>query len=149
MAGRSVVMSAAYFLLQLIHFVREKFHRTAAFRANHVVMAAAVVLVLVTGDAIVESDFAGQAALGQQLESAIDGGVANSRIFLLHQAVQFVRRKVVASFQERAEDGIPLRRLLQADFLEVPVKNFLGLAHHLARDGRLVINALLQHEVSG
>jgi hypothetical protein len=31
----------------------------------------------------------------------------------------------------------------------VPVKNFLGLAHHLARDGRLVINALLQHEVSG
>src|SRR6267154_3472324 len=51
MAGRSVVMSAAYFLLQLIHFVREKFHRTAAFRANNVVMAAAVVLVLVTGDA--------------------------------------------------------------------------------------------------
>ncbi len=33
--------------------------------------------------------------------------------------------------------------------LEVPVKDFLSLAYHFARDGWLVIDALLQHEVSG
>ncbi len=100
MTGRSVIVSTAYFLLQLIHFVGKEFHRTAALRANHVVMAAAVVLVLITGNAIVEGDFAGQSAFGQKLQSAIDGGVTNAGIFLLHQAVQFVGRKVVASFQE-------------------------------------------------
>src|SRR5258708_40177344 len=100
MACRSVVVSATYFLLQLIHFARKEFHRTAAFGANHVVMAAAVVLVLVTGDAIVEGDFAGQSAFGQKLQSAIDSSVTNARIFLLHQAVQFVGREVVASFQK-------------------------------------------------
>src|SRR5580704_6126204 len=68
-AGRRVVVSAPDFLLQLIHFVGKEFHRTAAFGANHVVMAAAVVLMLVAGDAIVEGDFAGESALGQQLES--------------------------------------------------------------------------------
>jgi hypothetical protein len=31
----------------------------------------------------------------------------------------------------------------------VPMKDFLRLAHHLARDGWLIIDALLQHELSG
>jgi hypothetical protein len=56
---------AADLLLQLADFRRKELDRTAAIRANHVVMAATVVLMLVTGDAIVESNFAGQAAFGQ------------------------------------------------------------------------------------
>jgi len=39
--------------------------------------------------------------------------------------------------------------LFQANAFEVLVKNALGLANHLARDGRLIIDALLQHEGSG
>jgi hypothetical protein len=31
----------------------------------------------------------------------------------------------------------------------MPVKDGLGLVHHLARNGRLIINAFLQHEESG
>jgi hypothetical protein len=31
----------------------------------------------------------------------------------------------------------------------VLVEHLLGLAHHLARDGALVVDALLQHEPSG
>jgi hypothetical protein len=31
----------------------------------------------------------------------------------------------------------------------MPVEDRLGLAYHLARDGRLIIDALLQHERSG
>ncbi len=71
-------------LLQVVNFGREEFHRTAAFRAHHVVVAAAIVLVLVTGDAVVKSDFTSQTALGQQFEGAVDGGESDLGIFFLH-----------------------------------------------------------------
>src|SRR5258708_31881876 len=90
MTSSGVVMSAAYFLLQLIHFVREKLHRTATFRANHVVMAAAVLLVLVTGNAIVENDFAGLSSLCPPLGGAINGGVTQFCVFFFLQAVQIL-----------------------------------------------------------
>jgi hypothetical protein len=63
--------------------------------------------------------------------------------------MKFVGGEVVAGFEKRAQDGVALRRLLEADALEVAVENVLSFAHHLARDGRLVINALLEHERSG
>jgi hypothetical protein len=56
---------AADLLLQLADFRRKKLNRTAAIGANHVVMAATVVLMLVAGDAIMESNFAGQSAFSQ------------------------------------------------------------------------------------
>jgi hypothetical protein len=118
-AGGGVVVPAADFLLQLVHFARKKFHRTAALGADHVVMAAPVVLVLVAGDAVVEGDFAGQSALGQQFERAVDRGVADAGVFFLHQAVQFVGGEMVAGFQKGAQNGVALRGLLQADALEM------------------------------
>ena len=153
-AGGGVVVSASDFLLQLVHFMGKEFHRTAAFGADHMVMAAPVVLVLVAGNAIVESDFAGQSALGEQFESAVDGGIADAGVLFLDEAVQFVGGKMVAGFEEGAQDGIALGGLLQADTLEVAVEDVLCFAHHLARDGGLVIDtflehALLQHEGSG
>ncbi len=149
MAGGGVVVSAAYFLLQLIHFSGKEFDRAAALGANHVVMAAPVVLVLVTGNAVVEGYFAGEPGFGQQLESPIDGGVADAGIFLLDKAVQFVGGEVVAGLEESAQYCVALGRLLEAYTLEVTVEDILGFAHHLARDGRLIIDALLQHEGSG
>jgi len=113
------------------------------------VMTAPVVLVFVAGDAIVEGDLTGQSALGQQLKGAVDGGVADAGIFLMYKAMQFVGGEVVAGFQKGMQDRVALRRLLQADTLEMPVKDRLGLVHHLARNGRLIINAFLQHEESG
>ena len=75
-------------------------------------MAAAIVLVLVAGDAIVEGDFAGQAAFGQQFQRAVDGGVADAGIFFLDETVQFLGREVIAGFQKSAQDGVPLLGLL-------------------------------------
>jgi hypothetical protein len=112
-------------------------------------MAAPVVLVLVARNSVVEGNLAGESALGQQLEGAVYGGVADAGIFFLDQAVQFIDGQVVAGFKERAQDGVALRRLLQADALEMLVENPLRFAYHLARDGRLVIDALLRHEGSG
>ncbi len=106
-------------------------------------MAAPVVLVLVTGDAVVEGDFAGQSALGEQLERAVNRGVADDGVFFLHQAVQFVGGEMIASFQKGAQNGVALRGLLQANPLEMLVENALRFAHHLRGDGGLVVDALL------
>ena len=77
-------------------------------------MAAPVVLVLVAGDAVVEGDFAGQAALRQQFQRAVDGGVSDAGIIFLHQAVQFVGGEMVAGFEERAQNRVALGGLLVA-----------------------------------
>ena len=82
-------------------------------------MAAAVVLVLVASDAIVESDFAGQATLRQQFQRAVDGGVADAGVFFLYQAMEFVGREVVAGFKKGAQNSIALRGLLQADAFQM------------------------------
>ena len=138
-------MFATDFFFQFVHFAREKFHRAATFSADHVMVAAAVVLVLVARDAIVKRNFAGQAAFGKKLQGAVHRGVTDARVFLLNQAMEFVHGRVVASFDESAKDGVALRGLLESDPLQVPMQQPLGLADHLWRQVRLVINALLQH----
>jgi hypothetical protein len=65
MTSGRVIVSAADFLFQLINFTGKKLHRTAALRADHVVMAAAIVLVLVARDTVVESNLARQSAFGE------------------------------------------------------------------------------------
>ena len=52
-------------LLQLADFRGKELYRTPAIGAHHVMMAATVVLMLVTGNTVVEGDFAGEAAFGQ------------------------------------------------------------------------------------
>ena len=136
---------AADFLLKLADFLGKEFDRTAAIGADHVVMAAAVVLMLVAGDAVVEGDLAGQTTLRQQFQRAINRGVADAGIFFLHQAVQFVSGEMVAGFEKSMQDRVALRRLFQANRLQMAVKDFLGFADHLAGDGGLIIDSLLQH----
>src|SRR5579864_9367716 len=63
MAGGVVMVFPTNLLLKLVDFGRKKFHRAAASCADHVVMAAPIVLVLVAGDTVMESHFACQPAL--------------------------------------------------------------------------------------
>ena len=63
-AGGEVVILLADLLFQLTNLLRKKFHRTAAFRANHVMVAAPVVLMFVASDAIMKGHFTGKTALG-------------------------------------------------------------------------------------
>src|SRR2546422_10764776 len=100
MARREVVVLASDLLFKAVDFGRKKFHRTAAFRAHHVMVAAAVVLVLVAGEAIMKSDFAGPAALGQQLERAINRGKTDLGVLLLHQPGDVAASEVAAGFPE-------------------------------------------------
>jgi hypothetical protein len=141
-----IVVSTPDFLLQLVYLLGKKFNRTATLRADHVMVTAPVVLMLVPRYAIMKCNFAGQAAFRQQLKRAIDRGEADARVFLVYEAVQVVGRKVIPGFEKGAQDGVPLRSLLEADSLEMAVQDVLRLAHHFAGNGGLVINAFLQHE---
>src|SRR5271169_275165 len=140
--GGEVVIPAADFLFELADFLGKKLNGTATTGANHVVMTAAVVLVLVTGNAVVEGDFAGQATLRQQFQRAVDGGIADAGVLLLHQAVEFIGGKMVAGFEERMQNDVALGGLLEAHALQMLVKDVLGFADHLAGDGGLIINAV-------
>ena len=139
-----VIVLAPDLLFQVIDFGREKLHGTAAFSTHHVVMAAAVVLMFVAGNSVVEGDLAGQSAFCQQFERPVHGRKPDPRVFSLHQAEKFIGRKMLPRFQEGSQDGVPLLGVLQADALQVPMQNLLRLANHLARDAGLVVNALLQ-----
>ena len=107
---------------------------------------APLILVLVARHPIVKRHLAGQAALGQQLQRAINRGKADPVVLLLHQAVELVGGEMIAGIQESTQDGVALSGVLQADALEMAVEDALGLAQHLARDSRLIINPFLQHE---
>src|SRR5262249_27072792 len=60
-----VMMLVADLLLQTVDFRREKLNRASAVGANHMVMAAPILLVLVTSNAIMKCDFARQSTLRQ------------------------------------------------------------------------------------
>jgi hypothetical protein len=109
------------------------------------VMAAPVVLMLVAGDAIVKCNLAGQAAIGEQFESAVHGGEPDVRVFLLYQLIEFVSREMRAGFKKRAENRATLSSLLQPNAPQVAEKNAFGLANVFGRDGRLVVDSFLQH----
>ena len=144
--GGEVMVSAPDLLFQLADLGGEELDRAPAIGADHVVMATPVVLMFVAGDPVVEGDFARKATFGEQLQSPVNGGVSDASVFLLHQAVQLVSGKMVASFKECAQDDVALGGLFEADALEVLVKNVLRLAHHLARDAGLIVDAFSQHE---
>src|SRR2546430_17535292 len=89
MASREVVMFTSNFLLQAVHLRREEFHRTAAFRAYHVMMAPAIVLVLIARATVMKSELTCQSAFGQQFKCAIHSGKSELGIRFLYQSVRF------------------------------------------------------------
>ena len=52
---------------------------------------------------------------------------------------------MVAGFEEGVQNGVALGGLLQSNALQMAVQDLLGFADHLAGDGRLIIDAILQH----
>src|ERR1035441_2934499 len=143
MAGGQVMVLASDLSFDFSYLGREEFHRGAAFRAHHVVMAAAVVLMFEARNAVMKSDFAGQSATSQELQRPVDGGKADACVFFLDEAVQFVGGEMLASFEKRAENRVALPGLLQAYAAEMLQKNSLGFADALARDAGLIVNSLL------
>jgi len=142
-AGGNVTVLASDLPLDFSDFLREKFNRGAALGTHHVVMTAAVVLVFVTRDAVVESDFAGQAATRQQLQRPVDGSETDARIGFLDQSVQFVSREMFTSFKEGPQNRAALFGLFESDAFEMLQENSFSFAHVLSRDGWLIVDSFL------
>ena len=133
-ARRQVVVLAPDFLLQFADLGREEFDRATALGADHVMVIAAVVLVLIPRHTVMKCDLTGQTALGQQLQGPIHGGEADPGVFLFHEAMELVRGEVISRLEEGAENRVALLSMLQTYTAEVLVEDVLGLAHILARN---------------
>jgi hypothetical protein len=131
-ARGEVMMGAADLLLELADLLAEKFNRTSTPRADHVVVAAPVVLMLVARNAVVKGNFAGQPALGEKFQRAINGGVTDARVFFLDEAMKFIGRQMIAGFKKSSENRVTLASLFETDTLQMCMQNSLGLADHLA-----------------
>lgn len=132
MACSVKVVFAPNFFFQLAYFRREKFNRRAALRADHVMVAAAVELVLIAGHAIWEWDSAGQAALRQQFESAVNGGETDLGIFFPDQAKQFISGKMITGLKKNTQDRVTLVRMFQPNTFQMFIKNLLRFTHRFA-----------------
>ena len=135
-----VVVFASNLFLYLVDLRRIELHRAPALRANHMMMAATVVLMLVAGHAVLEGHLARQSALRQQLQRPVDRGEPDPRIVALHQMVQFLRREMATCLQKRAQDCVALSGVLQPDSFQVVTKTLLGLPYRFMRELRTVIN---------
>jgi len=147
-AGGRELMLAANVVLNVLDLGGKKLNGDATLGTNHMMVVAAIVLVLVARDAIVERHLAGQAAFRQKLQRSVYRREPDAVILLLDQPIEFVRGKVVMSVEEGAQNGIALARLLEADPPEMIAENRLRLACHFPRDGRLIINSFLEHRCS-
>jgi hypothetical protein len=143
MSGRSVMVLTPDVLLDLFDLRREKFHRTSAVCADHVMVIAAIVLMLVSRDAVVESNFTRQTTFRQKLKRAVHSGEAYLRVLLLDEPVQLICREMITGIKERPQYRVPLLGMLESYPLEMGMEYVFGLAHHLARDRRLIVYSFL------
>ena len=100
--------------LLLHHYVlrRKKNDRRVTLRANHVVVIAAIELVLIARHAVRKRNGAGQAAFRQQFERAVNRGEADLGVFLAHQAEKLVGGEMIARLKKSAQDGVALVSML-------------------------------------
>jgi hypothetical protein len=149
MAGGYKMMLAADLLLEITNLRREKFHRSAASRADHVMVTAPVVLMLEARNTVVKSNLTREATIRKQLQRAVHGGETNVRIFLLHQLIELVGRKMSAGFDERPQNRAALLGVFQTNTTQMPEENLFGIAHALLRDSWLIVDSFLQHDEGG
>jgi hypothetical protein len=139
-AGSGVVMLASDLLLDLFDLGGEEFDGAAAVCADHVVMGAAIVLMFVARDSIMERQLGCESAFGEEFERAIDRGESDLRIFLLHETVEFICREMITDLEERLEDGVALLGVFEAYALEMRMEDLLRFSQHFLRDRRLIVD---------
>jgi hypothetical protein len=92
----------------------------------------------------VKIDFAGKPALGQQLESPVDGGVTDARIALLDDVVEVFSAEVIARLKKDFENAITLCALFEPLLAEMPREDPLRFGGQVSARGLSVVNALLE-----
>ena len=86
--GDFEAMLGGHRVLDGFEFGGVKLDDLAALRTDHVVVMLVFVVVFVVGASIAEPDFACEPRFGEEFQGSIDGGLADARIFFLHQTVE-------------------------------------------------------------
>lgn len=111
----------------------KELHGVSTYRTNHVMVAAAVQTVFEAGDAVVEFDLRGETALREELQRAINGGVADGRIALSNQVVQFFGGEMVVGSEKDAQDRIALSTVFEPEASYMFTQNAVGIIDQFPR----------------
>ena len=96
------------FLLKFFNQRVVKFDDFAALGADHVVMMAVHVLVLVTFLSVAKVQFCRQPALGEKGEGAINGRKSYPGLVCCYQVIEFFGTDVLFTFQKNIQNRPPL-----------------------------------------
>jgi len=118
-------MLGSHGVLKCFQFSRKELDDLAALRTDHVIVVLMFVVVFVVRASIAETHFAREPGLGQEFERSIDGCLADSRVFSLHQPVEVFDGEMFFGTQKNIQNEIALGRALESSFLDVFKKDFL------------------------
>jgi len=104
---------------------RKELDDAAALRTDHVIVMLMFVIVFVVRASVAEAHLAREAGLSEQLERAIDGRLADGRVFFFDELVEVFVREVFFGTQKNIQNQVTLRRSLQPLFLDVFKEDFL------------------------
>src|SRR5215210_324794 len=91
-----------------------------------------LIVVLVVCATVAKAHLARQSRLAQKLERAINSGLADGRVFFLHEPIKVFAGEMLLRAQKDIQDQVALRRALQASLLQVLKKYFLLFTHMLS-----------------
>jgi len=128
--------------LDVFKFRNKKLDRITARGANHVVVRSTIQAEFVARDPIVKIDLISKTALGKQLESAIDGCIADAGIALSHQPMQFLGAEMVARGYEHIKNAVALCTLLEPLFAKMLGKDAGSLSGQISAIRVHLIDAL-------
>jgi len=119
------VMLRGHRVLNGFELGREELDDAAALRTDHVIVMLMFVIVFVVRASVAEAHLAREAGLSEQLERAIDGRLADGRVFFFDELVEVFVREVFFGTQKNIQNQVTLRRSLQPLFLDVFKEDFL------------------------
>src|SRR5688500_622506 len=117
-------------ILNGFEFGGEELNDLATVGTDHVVMVLMLVVMFVMSQTIPETNFTRQASFGQEFESAVDSGLTNGSVFLVHQLVEIFTGQVFFSAQENIQDKVALCCAFEALLLDVFTEHFLLFSHN-------------------
>lgn len=109
MAGQAETVGFGELPLKLFDARIADFHDGPAAQAHEMVVVAVRPGHLIAGDIVAELDLRGQARVAQELERAIDRGLADARIQLQNVLVELLQRMMARKLEERLGDDAALR----------------------------------------
>jgi hypothetical protein len=104
----SEAMLACHLILELFDSAILELDDFTAGHTDQMVMMSILAARLVTGLAVTEMTLLGDAALGKQFQSSMNGGITNTREFTPQAQVQILGRQVCSGAQEFFQDKLPL-----------------------------------------